>query len=98
MNRSLRRQMAKQGNIEKVVAGAITETQKKIEYDTCMNYTKLVLMVLHDKFGFGERRVAKFHNELAKLSECISKGLVSIDDNGKALKTECKVNLGGRAS
>ena len=95
MNRSLRRQLSKQGNIEKVVAGAITETQKKIEYDTCMNYTKLVLMVLHDKFGFGEQRVAKFHRELAELSECISKGLVSIDDIGKALKTECKVNLGG---
>ena len=93
MNRKLRRELAKKGNLETVVAGAITETQHKIRFDTINDLMIMSLMVLHDKYGFGEKRLKKFHTEIASLGECLIAGTVNLDDIKDYLQENCKVKF-----
>ena len=93
MNRKLRRELAKKGNLETVVAGAITETQQKIRFDTINDLMLMSLMVLHDKYGFGEKRLKKFHTEIASLGECLIAGTVNLDDIKDYLQENCKVKF-----
>ena len=74
-------------------AGAITETQYQIRVDTVRDLTLINLMVLHDKFDFGGKRIKKFHQELANLSDCLTKGLVKIEEIAEILDVECGVKL-----
>ena len=93
LNRKARRSLAKKGNIENVVAGAIAETQQKIRFDTINDLMIMSLMVLHDKYGFGEKRLKKFHTELASLGECLIAGTVNLDDIKDYLQENCKVKF-----
>ena len=93
MNRKLRRELAKKGNLETVVAGAITETQQKIRFDTINDLMIMSLMVLHDKYGFGEKRLKKFHTEIASLGECLIAGTVNLDDIRNYLRENCNVQF-----
>ena len=93
LNRKARRSLAKKGNIETVVAGAITETQQKIRFDTINDLMLMSLMVLHDKYGFGEKRLKKFHTEIASLGECLIAGTVNLDDIKDYLQENCKVKF-----
>ena len=76
-----------------MVAGAITETQQKIRFDTINDLMIMSLMVLHDKFGFGEKRLKKFHTEIASLGECLIAGTVNLDDIKDYLQENCKVKF-----
>ena len=51
------------------------------------------LMVLHDKFGFGEKRLKKFHTEIANLGECLIAGTVNLDEIKEYLQENCKVKF-----
>ena len=93
MNRKLRRTLSKKGMVENIVAGAITETQHQIRVDTVRDLTLINLMVLHDKFGFGGKRIKKFHQELANLSDCLTKGFIKIEEIAEILDVECGVKL-----
>ena len=93
LNRETRRNLAKKGNIENVVTGAITETQQKIRFDTINDLMIMSLMVLHDKFGFGEKRLKKFHTEIANLGECLIAGTVNLDEIKEYLQENCKVKF-----
>ena len=93
LNRKDRRALLKKGNIENVVAGAITETQQKIRFDTINDLMIMSLMVLHDKFGFGEKRLKKFHTEIANLGECLIAGTVKLEDIQSHLRENCNVKF-----
>ena len=93
LNRKARRSLAKKGNIETVVAGAINQTHSKIRFDTINDLMIMSLMVLHDKFGFGEKRLKKFHTEIANLGECLIAGTVSLDEIKEYLQENCKVQF-----
>ncbi|WP_455577083.1 hypothetical protein [Anaerosinus sp.] len=95
MNRSSRRKLSKKGVAEKVIGLALTDTQRKIRIDTINDLSAMVYMVLHDKFGFGEKRIKRFYSEMGKLGECMRDGLVNMDDMKKMLLEECKINIGG---
>ena len=93
LNRKDRRALLKKGNIENIVAGAITETHSKIRFDTINDLMIMSLMVMHDKFGFGEKRLKKFHTEIANLGECLIAGTVNLDDIKEYLQENCKVKF-----
>ena len=79
--------------VENIVAGAITETQHQIRVDTVRDLTLINLMVLHDKFDFGAKRIKKFHQELANLNDCLTKGFIKIEEIAEILDVECGVKL-----
>lgn len=53
------------------------------------------LIVLRDTFGFGEKRLGKFIDEVKKNMDCLTEGYVSFDDLKKALEEETGVKVEG---
>lgn len=52
------------------------------------------LMVLHDKFGYGEKRLNKFIDEYQKQLDAYNSGYVeSVKDFTEVLKEECGIEL-----
>ncbi len=52
------------------------------------------LMVLHDKFGYGEKRLNKFIDEYQKQLDAYNSGYVeSVKDFTDVLKEECGIEL-----
>lgn len=52
------------------------------------------LMVLHDKFGYGEKRLNKFLDEYQKQLEAYNSGYVeSVNDFTTVLKEECGIEI-----
>lgn len=52
------------------------------------------LMVLHDKFGYGEKRLSKFLEEYNKQLEAYNSGYVeSVEDFTTVLKDECGIEI-----
>ncbi|MBS5399459.1 MAG: hypothetical protein KHY08_10195 [Lachnospiraceae bacterium] len=52
------------------------------------------LMVLHDKFGYGEKRLNKFIDEYQKQLDAYNSGYVeSVNDFIEVLKDECGIEL-----
>ena len=52
------------------------------------------LMVLHDKFGYGEKRPNKFIDEYQKQLDAYNSGYVeSVNDFTEVLKEECGIEL-----
>lgn len=52
------------------------------------------LMVLHDKFGYGEKRLNKFIDEYYKQLDAYNSGYVeSVNDFTDVLKEECGIEL-----
>lgn len=51
-------------------------------------------MVLHDKFGYGEKRLNKFIDEYHKQLEAYNDGYVeSVEDFKTVLREECGIEL-----
>lgn len=51
-------------------------------------------MVLHDKFGYGEKRLNKFIDEYHKQLEAYNDGYVeSVEDFKTVLRKECGIEL-----
>lgn len=53
------------------------------------------LMVLHDKYGFGRKRLGDFTEEVFKLYEAIDQQFVSFEDLAKAIEEETGVQISG---
>lgn len=52
------------------------------------------LMVLHDKFGYGEKRLNKFIDEYQKQLNAYNSGYIeSVKDFATVLKEECGIEL-----
>ena len=93
LNRKDRRKMLKPGQLESVVTETITETYHKIKLDTIGHMTLITLMTLHDKFGFGTKRLNNFHQSMGELCDCLKAGTLSLDDIKEYLVKECKLKL-----
>ena len=53
----------------------------------------LMCYILHNSFGFGEKRLKKIVKEGAYLAECTDDGRLSIDDMTEVLKDECNFSI-----
>ena len=53
------------------------------------------LIVLRDNFGFGQKRLEKFIDEVKKNMVCLSEGYVSFEDLKNALEKETGVKVEG---
>ena len=86
----------------------IAELQPKIEQDTVMAFSTMVMWVLHNDFGFGNRpgtdakgqplgKLTKFYKALARLAGYMKdkKTGVTLEDMQQALKDECGLDFLG---
>lgn len=53
----------------------------------------MVLWVLHDKFGFGNKRLMRMADEINELAEEMNMNLLGEKDIIKALKDECDLEI-----
>lgn len=101
MNRQMRR--AKKREILKQDTELISGEELALEYERVKResvkqavelYSLSVMMVLHDKLGFGQKRILRFNEQVQDLVEGIGEGYLSLDDMKKVLVEECKINVG----
>ena len=71
--------------LDKVKEEAVTQA-----IDTLIPYQ---LMVLHDKEGWGKKRLRRFHDQFMDLIEASSKGYLNTDDVRNTLTKEAGVNF-----
>lgn len=93
INRQIRRQMSKRGNLEKLVGGAVADTQQKIERDTELRTATIFLEALRIEYGWGKDRMSRLYKRMGNISDCIMMDLVTFDDIQAALKDECSVSF-----
>ena len=87
---------------------AIADIQPKIEQDAVMAFTTMVMWVLHNDFGFGNRpgtgpdgkplgKLSKFYRALARLAGYMKdkKVGITLEDMQQALKDECGLDFLG---
>lgn len=93
INRQIRRQMSKKGNIEKLVGGAIADTRQKIELDTELRTATIFLEALRMEYGWGKDRMNRLYKRMGNISDCIMVGLVTFENIQETLKDECDISF-----
>ena len=53
----------------------------------------LMCYILHNSFGFGEKRLKRIVEEGSYLAKCTDEGRLSIDDMTEVLKDECNFSI-----
>lgn len=53
----------------------------------------LGLTVLHDKFGFGQKRLERYIDEVLELLDSYNKGYINVQDLEKVLLEEVKLKI-----
>ena len=81
----LARRIVKQGGIEALDLDKASEKIKEVIADS---FVILSIAVLHDDFGFGEKRCQRFRNGLDRAADYINDGLAEWIDYVDAIKEE----------
>lgn len=70
---------------------------RRIERECTHNATNyaiiLLLSVLHDKWGFGSKRLAKVLSQTDELADSISNGYVKLEDLRSMIEDECGIRV-----
>lgn len=69
LNRKMRRELMKKGGPERILEEAHQVVEEEVHHNTCITDLVLTCWVLHDKFGFGGKRLMRFLEELDKLAD-----------------------------
>lgn len=74
--------------IEDIKKKAIDETVKRVSREAFERTVVLSLLFLRDQWGFGEKRMERFMEQLSELVEDVSEGRLSMMDITKTLEDE----------
>lgn len=72
---------------------AIDECVENIKNNTCDTFAILMIAVLHDEFGFGEKRCQKALDRFMEKTECLVGGYVTWRDLIDDISEELKIDL-----
>lgn len=75
------------------INGRIREAYQAGQDDGVHQAVVLVLFMLHDKYGFGKKRLTDMYHQLLELSDSVIHGYVSFDDIEQVLADECKIKV-----
>ena len=56
-------------------------------------YSLAVMTVLHDKLGFGQKRITRFNEQVHDVIDSINQGYITKEDLKRVLLEECKINV-----
>ena len=83
-----------QKRINPVLAGMATYQRDRKLIGASMVANKLItLTVLHDKFGYGKKRLQRFIDEYQDVLDSYNKGYVNVDDLKSVLREECGIEI-----
>ena len=69
LNRKMRRELMKKGGPERILEEAHQVVEEEVHHNTCVTDFVFTCWVLHDKFGFGGKRLMKCLTEMEALAE-----------------------------
>lgn len=99
MNRKMRRKKSKQQRREDRVYAKAEELSKDASAYALMKSVDIMfaasLMVLRDKFDFGEVRAKRFKEHFEELFVAISEGYLSPEDVLDTVESELNINISG---
>lgn len=76
-----------------LAAKDLNKASEKIKEMTLDTFTILRIAVLHDEFGFGEKRCQKFMDRMILKADCIIEALATWEDYINAIKEELNLKL-----
>lgn len=79
--------------IEGMKRKTVKETVDKVSREAFDRMMVLSLLVLRDHWGFGEKRMERFMDQLSELVDDVSEGRLSMDDITKALEDELDIEF-----
>ena len=89
---------SKKANLEAMKINAIVNAEIKRAFSDGVyagtgKTLTLMCYILHNSFGFGEKRLKKIVKEGSYLAKCTDEGRLSIDDMTEVLKDECNFSI-----
>lgn len=73
-------------NYQQMIRSGVTK-------EVVQNYTALTCWILHNTFGFGQKRLTKYLTAMTDLGDSIVRGYLTWDDLAKTLNEETSVNF-----
>ena len=71
----------------------LNQASEKIKEMTMDTFTILTVAVLHDEFGFGEKRCQRFIDRMNQKADCLIDDFCTWDDYIRTIKDELNLNL-----
>lgn len=69
---------------------------EQIKANTLDTVLTLSIMVLHDEFGYGQKRCQRFLDRAEKMSDCLLNDMATWDDFRQVIKEELKIEISSR--
>lgn len=66
---------------------------KQATDDIVRTLIAIPVMVLHDKWGFGQKRLERFVEQLVEVLDSYERGYITMDDLMQALRDEAGIDL-----
>ena len=86
--------MSKKKNPSVSLKASQIKNIKKECTNNATNYAIILLLsVMHDKWGFGKKRLARILSQLDDLADSISRGYVRLEDLRVMIEEECKIQV-----
>lgn len=85
MNRQLLRKIKRSG----LTKADIKQFTREVVYHTTSAYESALILSLHDKLGFGHKRIINLLTQIRDTFDCIEQGYVDLED----IKGDIKLNL-----
>lgn len=74
---------------EEYMTGKVDELSARISRD----FMAMVLLVLHDEFGFGRKRLMRVYTRVADMADALNKGLLTFADIRQTLIEEVDIDI-----
>lgn len=89
ISRQLLRKLARQGidrsDIDSIIGAAVEST--------ILNYEAILVLALHDKLGFGEKRAKRFIGYLRETFDAMTHGYVNLDEIKEEMESKLDIDL-----
>ena len=71
----------------------VNERVEQIAGEIARDYLLVLMLVLHDEYGFGKKRIMHIYTRVCDISDSISRGLMTFEDIRQTLINECRWDI-----
>lgn len=71
----------------------VNEKIEEIAGGIARDYLLILMLVLHDEYGFGKKRIMHTYTRVCDISDSVSNGLITFEDIRQTLIEECRWDI-----
>ena len=71
----------------------VSERVDEIAGEIARDYLLVLMLVLHDEYGYGKKRIMHIYTRVCDISDSISRGLMTFEDIRQTLIKECRWDI-----